>query len=327
MRVYSPKNPATLSMTLGITVAIATCGRPESLRCCLQALAAQTRAPDEVIVVDQAPSPEARAVIAASGLAGLRYFEQPRIGLSASRNAAMDAAAQPILAVTDDDCFPDRNWVASLVQAFEREPGLGAVTGPIHSPPGEVPAGMYAISLRISPESRLFTGRVVPWTVGSGGNFAARIARLRELGGWDERLGTGSKGMAAEDCDIIDRMLSARHPILYESAALVHHDWQSRARRKSTRRTYAFGIGALCGLRLAAQDSFAWQMMAIYARRQLRHLAKAVVTVDREQAGERMTTLRSLLPGCIYGLRAKPRPCSGRRAREVILQMADPVGD
>ena len=74
----------------GITVGVATCGRPESLRTCLAALAGQRTAPDEVVVVDQDPSEEARAAVAASGLADASYVEQRRRGLSASRNLRND---------------------------------------------------------------------------------------------------------------------------------------------------------------------------------------------------------------------------------------------
>ena len=68
-----------------LSVAIATCGRPEALRICLAAIAGQSRAPEQLIIVDQHPLAETRDVIAHSGLP-ITYLEQPRRGLSASRN-------------------------------------------------------------------------------------------------------------------------------------------------------------------------------------------------------------------------------------------------
>jgi GT2 family glycosyltransferase len=58
-----------------ITVAVATCGRPDGLRRCLEALAGGTARPGEVIIVDQAPT--ARAQAAADACTGLevRYLE------------------------------------------------------------------------------------------------------------------------------------------------------------------------------------------------------------------------------------------------------------
>jgi GT2 family glycosyltransferase len=121
-----------------LSVAVATCGRPESLSRCLQAIAAQTRQPDQLMVVDQEPSSEAREAIRRSGLA-VAYYEQPRLGLSASRNLALIKALGTVLAVTDDDCFPDAGWAAALVEAFESNPPPAAVTGPILSPLGDAP--------------------------------------------------------------------------------------------------------------------------------------------------------------------------------------------
>src|SRR5215208_7777415 len=89
-----------------LTVAIATCGRADALARCLAAVRAQTRAPDEIIVVNQDPSNDVCLAIQRSELP-VRYFEQCRLGLSASRNLALAEATGDVLAVTDDDCFPD----------------------------------------------------------------------------------------------------------------------------------------------------------------------------------------------------------------------------
>jgi len=285
-----------------VTVAIATCGRAEALARCLEAIAAQTRAPDQLVVVDQDPSPEVQDVIECSGLA-IDYLEQERLGLSASRNLALANARCSVLAVTDDDCSPDANWTSAIAEAFEAAMPPTAVTGPILAPRGAVPAGMHAISLRTSRETREFSKRAIPWNVGSGGNFAARVEKLRAIGGWDTRLGAGSRGMAAEDCDLIDRLLRSGELIRYDGKAMVHHDWQTRERRKATRWSYGYGIGALCGLRLASGDSFALRMARSYGWMHLRDLVREILRRNWTEAGDRLTALAGLLPGCIYGLR------------------------
>jgi GT2 family glycosyltransferase len=287
---------------LSLTVAVATCGRPEALERCLEAIAAQTRAPDQLIVVDQDPSREAREVISRSGLT-VDYHEQPRLGLSASRNLALAKAEGNVLAVTDDDCIPDPDWVAALVDSFDSETSPAALTGPILAPEGEPPPGMYAISLRTSRETLVFSRRTVPWFVGSGGNFAASIEELRAIGGWDERLGAGSRGMAGEDCELIDRLLSLGKSIRYDGRAIVRHDWQTRQRRMSTRWSYGYGIGAFCGLRLAARDSYAWRIIGTYLRRQLLKIIEEFGRLNWDATNERIAAFAGLFPGCIYGLR------------------------
>lgn len=290
-----------------LTVGIATCGRPDGLARCLAALAAQTSSPGQVVVVDQDPTDEARAAVKASGLAEVRYLQQERLGLSASRNLALRSAECRVLAVTDDDCAPDPGWLAAVSDALERPPPPGAVTGPI-LPLGDPPPGAHAVSLRESEVQVDHAGRVQPWGVGSGGNFAAPVALLRSSGGWDERLGAGSPGQAAEDSDLLLRLLVDGHTVRYDPAAVVRHEWQTRARRLATRWSYGYGIGAMCGLRLARRDAFAVQMLGGYARLHGRPLLAGLARRDRGRIAEHGRALGSLAPGVLYGLRAARAP-------------------
>jgi GT2 family glycosyltransferase len=288
---------------LRLAVAIATCGRPDALRTCLAAIADQSRAPDQLIIVDQHPLAQTREVVAQSRLP-VTYVEQERRGLSASRNLALSLAEADILAVTDDDCFPDGGWIEGLHDGFRREPAPDAVTGPVLPPPGDAPSDMCALSLRLSRETRLFSARVIPWQVGSGANFAARVDLLRKLGGWDERLGVGTSGMAGEDIDIVDRLLAAGGSILYSGDAVMHHAWQTRERRRATRWSYGYGIGAMSGLRLGRRDAYGWRMLASYSRMHLRELLREARRGDWTGVRERVTSLSALGPSMFYGFRA-----------------------
>lgn len=286
-----------------VTVAVATCGRPDALARCLAALQEGSVPPGELIVVDQAPSAQARDVVAACARLPGRYIAQPRLGLSASRNLALAQATRRLLAVTDDDCAPAAGWVAAIVAAFARAPEPAAVTGPI-LPLGPRPPGGHAVSLRASTTACDVRGRRIPWDVGSGANFAAPRSLLLEHGGWDERLGVGSPGQAAEDADLLYRILCASGLVRYEPQALIHHEWQTWERRLRTRSSYAYGVGALCGLRLRQRDAYALRMLAAFARLHARPLATAAVQRDRTGATEHAYALAGVVPGLLYGLRA-----------------------
>ena len=289
-----------------ITVAVATCGRPQALQRCLHAIAAGATTPRAVIVVDQSPSPRARGVALTVPQLDVRYLEQPRLGLSASRNLALTTATTRLLAVTDDDCAPLPDWVDAIRAAFAREPAPAAVTGPI-VPLGAQPPGMYAISLRAHQSPRDHAGRMLPWNAGSGANFAAPVALLDEQGGWDERLGVGSGGRAAEDSDLLYRILRSGGVVRYEPTAVVAHEWQTWERRLQTRSSYGYGIGALCGIWLRQGDPFALRMAAAYARLHGRRLAAATLKRERRSAQEHARALRALPAGLLYGITASRR--------------------
>ncbi len=286
-----------------LTVAVATCGRPAGLERCLAGLAEGVVAPGEVIVVDQDPSREARAVVEACGIEQRHYIEQVRLGLSASRNLALASASGSLLAVTDDDCMPDRGWVQAILAAFARAPTPAAVTGPV-LPLGPQPPGTHAISLRPISTTVDARGQILPWRVGSGGNFAAPRALLRDHGGWDTRLGTGSPGKAAEDAELLYRLLRAGGVVRYEPDAVVRHEWQTWERRLATRYSYAYGVGAMCGMWLRRGDRFAMRMFLTYANDHARALARAARAHDRGTVNEHARGVGGLLPGLLYGLQA-----------------------
>jgi len=84
---------------------------------------------------------------------------------------------------------------------------------------------------------------------------------------------------------------------------VVHHAWQTPARRRATRSSYAFGVGAMCGLHLGRRDLYAARVLAAYARMQLRGLRSKARAGDRPGAGEHALALAALGPGVAHGLR------------------------
>jgi GT2 family glycosyltransferase len=287
----------------GFTIAVTTCGRPDALDHCLAGILAGTARPGELIVVDQEPSERSRAVCERHGAV---HLAQARLGLSAARNLALAHATGAVLATTDDDCIPDPGWLAALADALTRAPAVVGVTGPI-APNGTRPPGMYSVSGRESLEPRDYSGRMPPWRVGSGGNFAAPVDVLRALGGWDERLGAGSAGRAAEDSELFYRLLVSGATLRYEPRALVRHEWQTWEHRLATRSSYAFGVGALCGILLRERDAFATVLLTSYVRMHLDALPSALARRRRRTLQQHTRALASLPRGVVYGLTRRPR--------------------
>lgn len=287
-----------------LSVAIAACDRPDGVVRCLRGVLEGTILPAELIVVDQSRDDAvAQALGRIESPVPVRQIRMPRLGLSASRNAAWRAATRPTVAFTDDDCVPDAAWVGTIWGALAADAGLAAASGSVQ-PLGEERAGTYVVSPRRAAERRDYVGRQVPWAVGTGGNFAARREWLERLGGFDERLGAGAPGRAAEDADLIYRLLGQGARIRYEPAAVVYHERQTAAQRLSSRYGYGYGIGAFCALAARGPDLFPVRLLGGYLAAQAGGLLRAAARRDWFLARQRVLALRGCAGGVLYGLRA-----------------------
>src|SRR4029079_12716421 len=98
-----------------ISVVVCSYNGEATLWRCLDALA-QLDYPDyEVIVVDDG-STDRTAEIAAEF--DVRLIRTDNEGLSAARNTGIEAATGEIVAFTDDDAWPDRDWLRYLAHGF-----------------------------------------------------------------------------------------------------------------------------------------------------------------------------------------------------------------
>jgi O-antigen biosynthesis protein len=291
-----------------VSLAIATLERPTSLSECLDAVLGGTAVPSEVIVVDQGQEERAEDVVARRAWGPTRpvYVRQRRRGLSASRNAAIAEATRPVVAFTDDDCLPDHGWLEAIERAFTSSGYPDAVTGRV-LPLGPPTPGTYAISSRLSQARVDFVGRCVPWLVGTGGNFAVRREWFRRIGTFDERLGAGTPGRAAEDADILNRLLVAGATVRYEPDAVIYHRRQERARRLATRWAYGHGIGALCGLRVRRHDPYALGDLGSWVFNLAREGGRGLARRDWDTVYQRGLSLAGTMRGLVYGLTALPR--------------------
>jgi glycosyltransferase involved in cell wall biosynthesis len=113
-----------------ISVIIPVYHNAGGLALCLRALGKQSLPPErfEVIVVDNGPDLEPDRLLA--DFPDLRLIQEPRPGSYAARNAGLQVARGDLLAFTDSDCIPDRDWLAEGSQALLSS-GAGAVGGPI----------------------------------------------------------------------------------------------------------------------------------------------------------------------------------------------------
>ena len=111
-----------------ITVIVCAYNEARLLPACLYSLLAQTRPPDEILVVNNASTDETGAV--ARAVPGVRVIDEPDKGLVVARETARRAAQTDIVAYIDADCRVPITWLERVERRFREREGLVGVTGP-----------------------------------------------------------------------------------------------------------------------------------------------------------------------------------------------------
>ena len=209
----------------GVAVVIVNYNGESLLPDCLAALAAQTLAPDEIVVADNGSRDGSLALLHAHHPA-VRALELGRNhGFAGGANRGVQATTAPWVCVLNSDATPQPDWLAALVAAPRGELtwALGSVlvsaaTGLIESAgDAYAPAGYSHKLLRERPLADLPPD---PYRVfaapGAAPVFRRRVFDL--LGGYEERF-----FLYYEDVDLAFRAaLAGYHALLVPSARVTH---------------------------------------------------------------------------------------------------------
>jgi GT2 family glycosyltransferase len=138
-------------VTATVSAIVPTIGRPVSLAALLDALCAQTRRPDEVIIADGSGSQEVADVSAnprwlAAGLRVRRVVVQPPNAVR-QRQAAIALATGSLFLLLDDDVVPEPECVAALVACMETS-GAVAVSADFSNQDWPPPTTLWRCYLR-----------------------------------------------------------------------------------------------------------------------------------------------------------------------------------
>ena len=319
-----PPDPPTPPVALPCSLVICTRDRPDDLARCLASLGAQSRPPDEVIVVDNAPQDDRtrRAVQAA----GATYVRENRPGLDIARNAGARAARHAIIAYTDDDTVLHPRWLERLLAAFDA-PGIMAVTGLVL--PAELDTEAQQVfeqcwgfgrgyhRLDFGPEFYASTrAQGCPaWRVGAGASMAFRREAFEHVGYFDERLDAGAAGCSG-DSEFWHRLLAAGWRCRYEPSSVAFHHHR-RGTDALARQIRAYARGHAAALLVQHERTrepgnlrrLCLTLPGHYAYRLCKRLLRGR-TPDTRFLGEE---IRGTLGGVLYYL-ATPRPPPGGQA-------------
>jgi glycosyltransferase involved in cell wall biosynthesis len=199
----------------------------------------------ELVIVDNGSTDETGAVVrqfAGSAPFAVRLVHEPAAGLGRARNTGWRAATGDIVAFTDDDCYPETNFLQSVGACFQEEVSLAFLGGRIllHDPEDfPITIQTRADRLWFEPFSVIATGVI------QGANFSIRRSTLESVGGFNAALGAGTP-FACEDIEILGRMSAHGFAGAYDPRPTVshHHGRRSSHAVGQLQRDYDTGRGA-----------------------------------------------------------------------------------
>jgi len=219
-------------MTVGLV--IVTYNAEAFIGRALRAVAAQSRLPDDVVIIDNASADgTCRAVEEAIAGGPLHVRVVPagaNIGFAAANNRGVALLAHcDAIALLNPDAFPEPGWLAALLAAAEARPDAGSFASRLmlDGQPGWLDGvgDVCHVSGLVWRHAHGQLAQHVPEAHRSGPVFSAcaaaalyRRADWLRAGGLDERF-----FCYAEDVDLGFRLQLAGRPCWYVADAVVHH--------------------------------------------------------------------------------------------------------
>ncbi len=194
-------NPAPPS----IGVVVPTYNRAGFIPETLDAILAQTRPPDDIVVVDDGSTDDTQAVLARFA-PRVRAMRIENSGDLVARNAGVAALATDLVAFCDSDDLWREGYLAAMVRLWQAEPRLRAAYSDFvivrdgvweeTSKFDAAPADFWEGLRPLGPDIAVFDAPIIPRLIAFQPFFPSAMVVSRryfhEAGGWDEAMGVGT---------------------------------------------------------------------------------------------------------------------------------------
>jgi cellulose synthase/poly-beta-1,6-N-acetylglucosamine synthase-like glycosyltransferase len=208
----------------------------------------------EIILVDNRPGTDNPPIMEFSDSGRVRVELEPTKGASSARNRGIEVSSGDFIAFTDDDAIVERNWLRALGVKFAQEADVDVIGGMVRPTKLDTRAQLWFeefyggfttsyLPRKWSIEIVGDSDPLFPYSAGhfgAGCNMAVRRTTFERYGGFDTRLGIGTKSKGAEDLMVFVKILLGGGIVAFEPAALVRH---SHRRTSHDFMTQVFGYG------------------------------------------------------------------------------------
>lgn len=262
---------------------------------CLDALRAQTRPADEVIVVDNASS-DGSAAFLRERYPEVRILALPNNqGLAGGTNAGIAISRGAIVVTLNNDTVAEPQWLAALCAPFANDPRLGSTMSTMlfaHAPAKIASAGLAVhrngviLDDLIGVERDSLTATPRPIFGPSAGAAAYRRAMLDEVGAFDEAF-----FMYLEDADLAWRGRLRGWESLHTPDAEVSHIYSASSGQGSPLKQFHLARNRLWCLRKNLPREFARRDGREIAAYDLGALAYALLKGHRASVRGRLAGL------------------------------------
>jgi len=217
---------------------VATLGRSGEIGALLESLLTQDRDDLEVIIVDQNADDRVTPVLQPyAARLPITHLRSALRNANHARNLGLRQARGEIVTFPDDDCLYPPSVLTRVDAAFRTAPSLGVLTGPAASPEGGLGSGRWREESGAIDLTNVWTS-VIEFNL-----FLPRQLMLT-LGGFDERLGPGTRWGSAEGNDLVCRAIAHGAIAQYDAGLrIIHPDKRLTEVAVSRAASYGRGLG------------------------------------------------------------------------------------
>jgi GT2 family glycosyltransferase len=250
-----------------------------------------------LIVVEQGLNTDVAAWLERVRQIGIpvKHILSTQRGRSAGINSGLEQVDSRFVAITDDDCFVGKDWLANMSNKLRLSPEA-VVTGRVEA------AGEGVILIVTSTTPAIQYRPQIKFDSMSGGNMGTSLAIFKKVGLFDEDPVIST----AEDAEWAYRALRKGIAIVYEPEVLVtHFGWRNDQKRTEQYRHYALSHGGFYGKYLRKGDVFILLRAILHFVRALRRWMLGRATGNAENALNGKQYFLNLFPGILAGLRSQ----------------------